>query len=83
MFLKNGSRATFVLWDGWIVFIKRVYIEGTVFMAPAVNECMYFLTFQSFLEFEVEVLMLSKDPVIYFKSALLLLVSSTKFLCEM
>ena len=35
-FLKTVSLATRVLTDRYIVFIKIVYTEGTVFMKPAV-----------------------------------------------
>ena len=34
--LKMVPLATCVLWDRKIVFIKRVYIEGTVYMKAAV-----------------------------------------------
>ena len=41
-FLKLGHSATCVLMDEYIVFHKRVYTEGAVFMKPA--EFQFFLT---------------------------------------
>ena len=35
-FLKTIPSANCVLWEREIVFIKRVYAKGTVFMKPAV-----------------------------------------------
>ena len=35
-YLKTLSSATSELWDKKIIFIKRVYAEGTIFMKPAV-----------------------------------------------
>ena len=35
-FLEMVPSATSEMWDRKIVFIKRIYTEGTVFMKPAV-----------------------------------------------
>ena len=40
-FLKMVPPATCVLWGRWIVLIKIVDTERTVFMTPAVVPCMY------------------------------------------
>ena len=39
--MKTVPLATRVLWDGWIVLIKRVNTKGTVLMKPAVSNYMF------------------------------------------